>query len=45
VPNTPPDLENWIMHPQLIHPGTAMPEMGVTPHDAEEIASFLQTDH
>lgn len=45
VPNTPPDLENWIMHPQLIHPGTAMPEMGVTPRDAEEIASFLQTDH
>jgi cytochrome c2 len=44
VPNTPRDLENWIMHPQLIHPGTAMPDMGVTPHDGEEMASFLQTE-
>ena len=44
VPNTPSDLENWIMHPQHIHPGTAMPEMGVTPQDAQQIAAFLQTD-
>jgi cytochrome c2 len=44
VPNTPADLKNWIMHPQQIHPGTAMPEMGVTPRDAQEIAEFLQSD-
>lgn len=44
VPNTPVDLQNWIMHPQRIHPGTAMPEMGVTPQDAQEIAAFLQSE-
>jgi cytochrome c1 len=32
------------MHPQSIHPGAAMPEMGVTQQDAEEIAAFLQSD-
>ena len=41
--NTPGNLALWVMHPQQIHPGTAMPEMGVTPADAGEIASFLQT--
>ncbi len=45
VPNTPADLQAWIMHPQHFQPGTAMPEMGVTPQDAQEIAAFLQSDH
>jgi cytochrome c2 len=44
VPNTPSDLERWIRHPQGIHPGTAMPEMGVTPQDSEQIAAFLDTE-
>ncbi len=44
VPNTPSDLQNWIMHPQHFQPGTAMPEMGVTPQDAQTIAAFLQID-
>jgi cytochrome c len=39
--NTPGNLEHWLMHPQSIHPGTAMPEMGVTPADAREIGKFL----
>ena len=41
--NTPSNLQLWIRHPQSIHPGTAMPEMGVTQSDAREIAVFLQT--
>lgn len=45
VPNTPTDLQHWIMHPQSIHPGVAMPEMGVTPQDAQEIAAFLRSAH
>ncbi len=44
VPNTPADLQAWIMHPQHFQPGTAMPEMGVTPQDAQTIAAFLQSD-
>jgi hypothetical protein len=34
--------ERWIQHPQQTHPGTAMPELNVTPRDAEEIAQCLE---
>jgi cytochrome c len=43
--NSPNNLVHWIQHPQQIHPGTAMPEMGVTSADAARIAAFLQTNH
>jgi cytochrome c len=43
--NSPKNLVHWIQHPQQIHPGTAMPEMGVTSTDAARIAAFLQTNH
>ena len=43
LPNTRTDMEHWIMHPQSIHPGTAMPEMGVTASDAQRIADFLES--
>jgi cytochrome c1 len=36
------DLARWIQHPQAVHPGTAMRELGVTPQDAEEIAQYLE---
>lgn len=42
--NTPENLVRWIEHPQQIHPGTAMPEMGVTSADAVRIAAFLQSN-
>jgi cytochrome c2 len=45
LPNSPANLEQWIMHPQNIHPGTAMPEMGVTQADAQQIAGFLLAHH
>lgn len=40
--NSPDNLLLWIQHPQQIHPGTAMPEMGLTTEDAKQIATFLQ---
>ena len=42
LPNTPDNLAAWIMHPQHLRPGTAMPEMGVTEQDAHRIAEFLE---
>jgi cytochrome c2 len=42
--NSPVNLVLWIQHPQQIHPGTAMPEMGVTAADATRIAAFLQAN-
>ena len=44
LPNSPANLEQWLMHPQRIHPGTAMPEMGVTEIDADKMAAFFQAD-
>lgn len=44
LPNTPENLEQWIMHPQYYRPGVAMPDMGVTDQDARRIAEFLYTD-
>ena len=42
LPNTPANLERWLMHPQSIHPGTAMPEMGIDAPDAQQMAEFLE---
>ena len=43
--NSPANLVRWLQHPQQIHPGTAMPEMGVPSADAVRIAAFLQTSN
>jgi cytochrome c len=45
LPNSQQDLARWIQHPQKIHPGTAMPELGVTSRDAEDIAQYLEELH
>jgi cytochrome c1 len=39
--NTPDNLVRWIMDPQGVEPGTAMPNMGVTEADARDIAAYL----
>ena len=42
LPNTPENLQRWIMHPQQFQPGTAMPEMNVSALDASQFAAFLE---
>jgi len=39
--NTPSNLIFWIRFPQQVHPGAAMPDMGVSATDAEQMAAFL----
>jgi cytochrome c2 len=41
LPFTADNLVDWIMHPQSIEPGVAMPEMGVTEQDARDLAAYL----
>jgi cytochrome c len=41
LPNTPENLVYWIQHPQLVEPGTAMPDLNVTESDARNIAAYL----
>lgn len=43
LPNTPENLAAWVENPQQIDPGNAMPNLGVTPEDAENIAAYLYT--
>lgn len=41
LPNTAANLVAWIRNPQRIDPGNVMPDLGVTPHDARDIAAYL----
>ena len=41
--NNPQNLSFWVQHPHTVHPGTAMPEMGISPKDGDEIAAYLMT--
>lgn len=43
IPNEPDELVRWILHPQGVKPGTAMPDMGVSDQDARNIAAYLFT--
>ena len=42
--NGPQTLQRWVMSPQTVEPGTAMPNLGVTAPDARDIAAFLLQD-
>lgn len=41
IPNRPANLVNWIVDPPSQVPGTLMPDMGVSPHDARDMAAYL----
>ncbi len=43
LPNNAENLIRWIMDPQSVEPGTAMPNLGVTPAEARDIAAYLFT--
>lgn len=43
LPNTPPNLARWIQHPKQVEPGTAMPDLGVTQEQANDMAAYLYT--
>lgn len=43
MPNTPERLVQWIMAPELLRPGTTMPNVGVSRDDALQMAAYLYT--
>jgi len=43
LPNTPENLEKWIENPPSVEPNTDMPNLGVTPAQARDIAAYLYT--
>ncbi|MBV9862688.1 MAG: c-type cytochrome [Alphaproteobacteria bacterium] len=43
LPNTPENLLTWLKAPQSVVPGNAMPNMGLSDHDARDVAAYLYT--
>jgi cytochrome c len=41
VPNLPGTLQRWLEDPQALVPGTTMPDVGVSPADARDMAAHL----
>jgi cytochrome c len=41
--NNPDNLRRWIIDPQSVTPGTAMPRLGVQPQAARDMAAYLFT--
>jgi len=41
LPNNADNLTQWILDPQSVNPGTAMPDVGVTEQQARDIAAYL----
>ncbi|HWQ13211.1 MAG TPA: c-type cytochrome [Roseiflexaceae bacterium] len=43
LPNNPDNLVRWIVNPQAVEPGTAMPTIGLSEEEARHIAAYLAT--
>ncbi len=43
IPNTPENLARWIMDPPSLKPGTAMPSLGLSQQEAQDVAAFLSS--
>jgi cytochrome c1 len=43
LPNNPDNLVRWLVSPQSIEPGTAMPTLGLNESQARDIAAYLYT--
>jgi cytochrome c len=41
LPNTREQVQRWIQDPQAFQPHTIMPDLGVTPSQAADIAAYL----
>ena len=41
--NSPDNLISWIVDPQKVEPGTAMPNLGVVPAVTRDMAAYLYT--
>ena len=41
IPNRPDTMAQWIVDPPSLVPGTAMPNLGVSPEDAQHMAAYL----
>jgi cytochrome c1 len=45
LPNTPENLVRWLKNPPAVEPGTAMPDLGLSQNQAQDIAAYLDRLH
>ena len=43
LPNSPENLVRWLKNPPSVEPGTAMPDLGLTDSQANDVAAYLYT--
>ena len=43
LPNSPENLVRWLKNPPSVEPGTAMPDLGLTDQQANDVAAYLYT--
>ena len=43
LPNSPSNLALWIQHPRMVEPHTAMPDLGLTADQSQDVAAYLYT--
>jgi cytochrome c len=43
LPNTPADMVRWLQNPPEVDPRTAMPNLGISKAEAQDIAAYLYT--
>jgi cytochrome c1 len=43
LPNSPDNLARWIRNPKSVEPRTAMPDLGLTADQAQDVAAYLYT--
>lgn len=43
IPNSPDNLVRWLKDPKAVEPGTAMPKLGLTQEQAQDVAAYLYT--
>lgn len=41
LPNTPDNLVLWILEPDQVTPGTAMPDLGLSEQEARDVAAYI----
>lgn len=45
LPNTPENMMLWVLSPQAIEPGTAMPNVHLDPATARDVVAYLYSLH
>jgi cytochrome c1 len=43
LPNNPPNMQQYLLNPQMVDTQNVMPNLGIKPDEARDIAAYLFT--